>query len=89
MNPGAIGFNFVAVPSDSTFAHNISVAEEEVAFCWEKGSFGAAMTVTNIMGLDSVEPLRLESEEEFTAGGATVSVSARLKGGFCSSSCCC
>ena len=58
-------------------------------FTGEKDSFGSEMVVTKTMSLDSVEPLQLEGGEQFTAGGATVEVTARLKGGFCGSSCCC
>jgi hypothetical protein len=36
-----------------------------------------------------VESLHLKDGDALTAGGASVHITARLKGGFCQSSCCC
>lgn len=76
------------VPGDSTLAYNISVAEEEAHFCWSK-EWGSAMESMTTMTMDNVEALRLKGGETLTAGGAGVDVSAKLKAGFCQSSCCC
>lgn len=76
------------VPHDSSRAHNITVGEEAAHFCWSK-DWGSAMENTVTMALDSVESLHLKDGDALTAGGASVHITARLKGGFCQSSCCC
>ena len=83
-NPGTIGFSFIAVPAGSALAHNITVAEETAAFCWDKAGFGSGMTSSEELPLISVDSLH-----ELSAGGATATVSAGLKSGYCGSSCCC
>jgi hypothetical protein len=76
------------VPQDSTLAYNITVVEEAAPFCWSK-DWGSAMESKTTMAMDNVESLRLQGGETLTAGGAGVEVSAKLKSGFCQSSCCC
>lgn len=73
---------------DSTLAYNITVDEEAAHFCWSK-DWGSAMVSKVTMSMDNVESLRLRGGELLTAGGAEVDVTAKLKAGFCQSSCCC